>query len=104
MEFMVLAARFSYALRLTAVGGAALGLTIAILSSDAVAVLPISYFDALLSPLYYVVIFGVSFAVAPWVAERLTYEEDRQLTPRKLILFGVGLLVFTVLTLLGVLY
>jgi hypothetical protein len=68
---MPTAARLRYALYLAAVIGAALGLLIALASTEAIALLPMSTFEALFSPLFFIAVYAVAFVVAPWAAERL---------------------------------
>ena len=66
---MTLLARLRYALYLAAVGSAAIGLLVALASADDIALLPPSAFDAMLSPLFMLVMYGIAFAVSPWCAE-----------------------------------
>jgi hypothetical protein len=62
--------RFRYALYAAAVGAAALGLVIALLSADAIGVLPTKAFDWIMSPWYMAVIYAVAFALSPILARR----------------------------------
>jgi hypothetical protein len=63
--------RFRYALYLATVGGALIGLLIVIASADVIGLLPITAFDALFNPLYFVALYVVAFVAAPSLAERL---------------------------------
>ena len=72
---MSLLTRLRYAPYLAVVGGAAVALLMAIASADAVALLPISAFDALFGPFFVLAVYGVSFALAPWVVRRLPIKQ-----------------------------
>jgi hypothetical protein len=67
---MTLFERLRYALYAAAVGGATLSLAIALLSADAIGVLPARAFDWIMSPLYGVAVYVVAFILAPALAER----------------------------------
>jgi hypothetical protein len=68
---MPLLDRLHYALYAAAVGAAALGLLIALLSADAIGILPTRAFDWIMSPWYMVSVYVVAFIFAPVLAERL---------------------------------
>lgn len=61
--------RLRYALYVAAVGGAAVSLAIALLSTDVVGVLPPHAFDLLLSPLYPIALYLVGLALTPVLAK-----------------------------------
>lgn len=67
---MTLFERLRYALYAAAVGGATLSLVIALLSADAIAVLPQRAFDWIMSPLYGLVVYVIAFIFAPALKER----------------------------------
>lgn len=62
--------RLRYSLYLAAVGGALVGLVVAVASADVVGLLPTTAFDLLMSPGYLLVVFAVAFLTAPMVARR----------------------------------
>jgi hypothetical protein len=66
---MDLLTRFGYAVRLTCVAGAIIGLLISIGSADVIALLPISAFDVLGSPFYLLILYIASFIASPWVSD-----------------------------------
>jgi hypothetical protein len=68
---MSLFERLRYALYLAVVGGALIGLIVAIASADVIGLLPIAAFDMLFNPLYFVALYVVAFIVSPWVADRI---------------------------------
>ncbi len=67
---MALFHRLRYALYAAAVGGAALSLAIALLSADAIAVLPARSFDWIMNPLYGVAVYVAAFILAPFLEQR----------------------------------
>ena len=67
---MSLFERLRYALYAAAVFGATVGLAIALLSADAVGVLPREAFDWLMTPSYLAAMYVLAFALAPIIAER----------------------------------
>jgi hypothetical protein len=62
--------RFRYSFYLTVPAAALIGLAIAVASADGVALLPPRAFDLILSPVYLLLVFSISFLIAPWVARR----------------------------------
>ena len=75
---MTLLTRLRYALYLAAVCGAVVGLLVAIASADAISLLPISAFDTLFSPYYFLIIYATSFVISPWVAKRFPIQRGEQ--------------------------
>ena len=62
--------RARYAAYLTVVVGAAISLLLALGISDAIALLPPTAFDLVLSPALMLATYVMAFVVAPWVASR----------------------------------
>ena len=62
--------RARHAAYLTFVVGAAISLLLALASSDAIALLPPTAFDLVISPMLIIGTYAVAFVVAPWVASR----------------------------------
>jgi hypothetical protein len=68
---MQLLDRFRFSFYLTVPAAALIGLAIAVASADGVALLPPRAFDLILSPVYLLLVFSISFLIAPWVARRM---------------------------------
>jgi hypothetical protein len=68
---MPLTKRLLYSFYAAAIGGAALGLVVVVLSADAVGLLPDSLVDVVFSWRFVVPLFALSFLLAPWLSRRL---------------------------------
>lgn len=100
---MPLYQRLKYSLYLAAVGGALVGLVVAVASADVVGLLPTAAFDLLMSPVYLLVVFVAAFLAAPMVApyfpvawEAVTPGQENKTknsyAVRLIMLAGLGLL------------
>ena len=74
---MDLLTRFGYSLRLAIVTGAIIVLIISIASADVIGLLPISTFDAMGSPFYFLILYIASFIAAPWVSDYLPIKRNK---------------------------
>lgn len=76
---MSLPNRLTYALYLTVVASAIVGLTLSILGADAIGLIPVFDVGVLLfHPLYLVTIYTLSLIVAPWLAPLFPIKRDWQ--------------------------
>jgi uncharacterized membrane protein YjfL (UPF0719 family) len=85
---MSLYQRLKYSLYLAAVGGALVGLVVALASADAVGLLPIAAFDFIMSPAYLLVILVVAFVAAPLLGSRLPVSDNEAETASREIRAG----------------
>lgn len=103
--------RLRYSLYLAAVGGAVVGLIVAVASSDVVGLIPTTAFDLLMSPGYLLAVLAFAFLAAPMVAQRFPVAWETTVSAqennaknrfaiRLIMLAGIGLL----LALLGNLF
>ncbi len=95
--------RLRYSLYLAAVGGALVGLVVAVASADVVGLLPSAAFDLLMSPSYLLVVFALAFLAVPMFARRFpiawqatTPDQENnaknRFAIRLIMLAGIGLL------------
>jgi hypothetical protein len=73
---MNLLTRLGYALRLAIVAGAIIMLLVSIASADVIGLLPISAFDALGNPFYFLILYIASFITAPWLSSYLPIKRN----------------------------